>query len=144
MLRTQDCVHTERQARYHHVIIGAVPFPSWWGATEAASNVGTVTQKIALCFMLPWMWAEFCIWDDFEEMLTTIIFIYFLSYKPSVSAVEIGRWRVWYIWKYKKLLCLTSATRGVVCHSCNVIFPSDHENRCPLVGSGFGEIDWLL
>ena len=54
MLRTQDCAHTERKLGKHHVIIGAVPLLSWWGATEAAFNIGSVTQKSALCFMLPW------------------------------------------------------------------------------------------
>ena len=69
MLHTQDYVHTERKLGNHHAIIGAVPFLSWWGATEAAFSVGSVTQKIALCFISPWEWGPVCLWDDFEQIL---------------------------------------------------------------------------
>ena len=54
MLHTQDCAHTERNLGNYRVIIGAVPFLSWWGATEATFSIGSATQKNALCFMLPW------------------------------------------------------------------------------------------
>ena len=45
MLRTEECVAPNDKPGKHHVIVGAVQFLSWWGATEAASNVDAVTRR---------------------------------------------------------------------------------------------------
>ena len=52
-------------------IIGAVPFLSWWGATEVTSSVISVTLKIApqLFHVTMRSGAQFYLWGYFEEIL---------------------------------------------------------------------------
>ena len=58
----------------HHVIIGAAPFLSWWGATESTFSVGSVRLRSVSCchknessvLPLGWLWGN----PDIEQCST--------------------------------------------------------------------------
>ena len=85
----------------HDVIISTLLFLRWWDATEATSNVGSVTPRIAPCYMLPCGWEPCCAFGMtlrkswYTTMLHTPIFLMsgpniFHGWKGKPSWVELA------------------------------------------------------